>query len=234
MSSGSKTVNYWRIGGMTAAEALIFWLGGFSTDPKFPISGVGGPSYPLNTSGPLANNEQDPIEGRSWIIPLAVERLGPREGDDGTGYFDETDGRYLEYPDPQGGGAIRRINFWRYQPPNSSQPFVYFDASRHKPIEYDMPLEGQGVQPVDGTVFALKSNTTDSLGQADLKFVNASKFQVLHAGIDDDWGNFYPCSAEMAANEPENFLAYPNGPFLAELADTVVNFSPSTLEDSQP
>ena len=35
-------------GGMTAGEALVFWLGGFSSDPKYPISGEGGPSYRIH------------------------------------------------------------------------------------------------------------------------------------------------------------------------------------------
>jgi prepilin-type N-terminal cleavage/methylation domain-containing protein len=34
-------------GGMTAGEAIVFWLGGFSSDPKYPISGEGGPSYSI-------------------------------------------------------------------------------------------------------------------------------------------------------------------------------------------
>jgi len=32
-------------GGMNAAEALVFWSQNFSGDPKYPISGPGGPSY---------------------------------------------------------------------------------------------------------------------------------------------------------------------------------------------
>ncbi|HVT29654.1 MAG TPA: prepilin-type N-terminal cleavage/methylation domain-containing protein, partial [Lacipirellulaceae bacterium] len=35
-------------GGLTAGEAVVFWLGGFSADPKFPISGEGGPSYRID------------------------------------------------------------------------------------------------------------------------------------------------------------------------------------------
>jgi hypothetical protein len=30
--------------GMTGAESLYFWLGGFSSDEQYPISGPGGPS----------------------------------------------------------------------------------------------------------------------------------------------------------------------------------------------
>src|SRR5205823_4470323 len=43
----SDSANYKKRldGGMSAGEAVVFWLGGFSSDPKFPISGEGGPSY---------------------------------------------------------------------------------------------------------------------------------------------------------------------------------------------
>jgi len=33
------------LNGMNAAEAMVFWLSGFSSDPQFPISGPGGPSF---------------------------------------------------------------------------------------------------------------------------------------------------------------------------------------------
>src|SRR4051812_45325665 len=83
-------------GGITAGEAVVFWLGGFSSDPKFPISGEGGPSYDVTGVSVADRRLKDPIESRKWIFPFDVSRLGPRAAD---GYFDETNGRYIEFTD---------------------------------------------------------------------------------------------------------------------------------------
>ncbi|MEM7517023.1 MAG: type II secretion system protein, partial [Planctomycetota bacterium] len=56
-------------GGMTAAEALVFWISGFSGDPNYPISGPGGPSF-VPDDGP------DPIESRSWSLAIEATELG--------------------------------------------------------------------------------------------------------------------------------------------------------------
>jgi len=45
--------------GMNGAEALYFWLGGFSSDVAYPISGPGGPSF---SDGNDANTILDPSD----------------------------------------------------------------------------------------------------------------------------------------------------------------------------
>ena len=62
-------------GGVTAGEAVVFWLSGFSSDPKYPISGEGGPSYRIPSIGASNNNQLDPIENRRWKFPFDVARL---------------------------------------------------------------------------------------------------------------------------------------------------------------
>src|SRR4051812_33338432 len=49
-------------GGMSAGEALVFWVSGFSLDPKYPISGTGGPAYEIAKIDPTNNYQYDPIE----------------------------------------------------------------------------------------------------------------------------------------------------------------------------
>jgi prepilin-type N-terminal cleavage/methylation domain-containing protein len=201
-------------GGMRANEAVVFWLGGFSSDPKYPISGQGGPSF-VGTV--------DPIEGRSFIYPFDVTRLGPR-ADDGT--FD-TSGRYIEYiVTINGVQQTRRINFWDYKPSRSEEPYVYFDTSRYLPAEYDPPA--QGGEP---HIHALKR-----ISNGQLTYATPDKFQLLHCGIDGEWGEDFDRTsyAEYEA-DVDNFLAFPEGPFTGDMADTIVNFTTeSTLEDSQP
>jgi prepilin-type N-terminal cleavage/methylation domain-containing protein len=237
-------------GGMTAGEAVVFWLSGFSSDPAYPISGEGGPSYEIPSEGDPDNYQLDPIDSRKWIYPFAVDRLGPRTAD---GYFDETQGRFVEFQDAT--GRWHRINFWQYMPPKSTQPYLYFDTSRHEAGvvdgnavvgPFDPPaateLTGLGDNGEGLHVHAIKKinpvynpNTAGTVSP--IVFVNPDKFQVLHCGIDDEWGaeeSFEQMSIHaVQSSDPDDYLLYPTGPFTADVADTIVNFTTGTLEDAQ-
>ena len=67
-------------------------------------------------------------------------------------------------------------------------------------------------------------------------FATPDKYQILHCGIDGEWGDdFDRTSYEQYLDDANNFLAFPTGPFTGDMADTIVNFTTeSTLEDSQP
>jgi hypothetical protein len=231
-------------GGISAAEAIVFWLGGFSSDPKFPISGdPDGPSYEITGPGVTGNNALDPIETRKWVYPFKVERLGPRDAD---GHFDASTNRYIEYKAPN--GKWRRINFWQYMPAKSQQPFVYFDTSRH-PVgiangsnlkgEYDPPaatyMDGGDLKSV--YAFKKKLETAAPSTAPQIQFINPDKFQVFHCGIDDAWDT--AAFLKMAPgtgrqNKESEYLLFPDGPFVGEMADTEVNFAQeTTIEDSQ-
>jgi prepilin-type N-terminal cleavage/methylation domain-containing protein len=236
-------------GGISAAEAVVFWLGGFSADPKFPISGNGGPSYPIASPGNAANAAQDPIESRKWVYPFDVTRLGPRGTD---GYFN---GRFIEYKSPIG---WRRINFWTYTPAKSDQPFVYFDTSRHPAASfkgsttgtvygYFDPPAATYTTPDPGdlhTVCAFKK-LAETQGPTPgsvpvIQFINPDKFQVFHCGIDNTWGatDFGKMLLPRTAGAPNTVasfpLLFPAGPFVGDFADTEVNFAvETTIEDAQ-
>src|SRR5690242_2649361 len=70
--TGADAANYPQTlnGGITAGEAVVFWLGGFSADPKYPITGEGGPSYVISGQGDPTGNTKDPIESRKWVYPF--------------------------------------------------------------------------------------------------------------------------------------------------------------------
>jgi len=216
-------------GGMTSAESLYFWLGGFSSDPQFPISGTGGPSFDTSTT------TGEVLESRNRRYEFDLGRLEPR---DSNGAFHDTNnggqGRFIIYTI---GTVQRRINLWQYAPSGSGQPFVYVDVSRHAPTDYDLNLAGSG-----GTenIFAIKqyregfnSSTTPTV--SDIVFVNNRKFQILHAGLDDAWGNFSAMSMANAASasNASAVMVFPTGPFIGDIADTVGNFMTGTLEDEQ-
>jgi prepilin-type N-terminal cleavage/methylation domain-containing protein len=213
-------------GGMTAGEAVVFWMGGFSSDPKYPISGERGPSYALPT--PSGNPLEDPITDRKWVYPCEVARLGPRSTDS---YFDDSTGRYLTYNVAINGVTQnRRINFWQYLPAKSEQPYVYFDTSRHTPDVLDPPASPEV------HVHALKKIENPGWTSERVLYVNPDKFQLLHCGIDEEWGAdlFDHTSYSQYVDDKNEFLSYPDGPFTGEVADTIVNFSEGTLEASQP
>lgn len=256
-----STVNHQLAGGMSAGEALVFWLGGFSADPKYPISGDGGPSYAIASFGDASNRTTDPIESRKWVYPFDVTRLVPRDAQDG--YFAQagtTEGeRFIQYAVTiNGQQQFRRINFWEYVPPKSEVPYFYFDTSRHPaydvgaavPSRFDPPAatapsrfgpNGEGIH-----VHAFKKlnpsySTANAANTAPIVYVNPDKFQIMHCGLDGVWDtdnfeSFERMSAHNVAapNTPANYLLFPAGPFVGDIADTIVNFTTETrIEDAQ-
>ena len=211
--------------GMTSAEALYFWFGGFSSDEQYPISGPGGPSYLVS--------EGEVLENRNRRYEFDLGRLVPRN-DNKEFYVDSSDplaGRQLLYKDPKTGDP-RAINFWRYTPQGSEQPFIYFDTSRHKPYQYDVPAVTS-----TGDVYALKkfregktATSSPAPTLRDVVFVD-NKYQVLHCGLDDDWGNFGG-SASASGASLNSLLLFPEGPFIGPAADTLTNFTDGTLESA--
>ena len=237
-------------GGITAGEAVVFWLGGFSQDPKYPISGEGGPSYAVvnqtaSINIPAADRHKaDPIESRKWVYPFKVERLVPRTSE---GYFDETKKRYFEYPVTVNGVAqTRRINFWQYTPRKSEQPYMYFDTSRYPPpatASADMTdppaataLTGLGPSTSEPFyVFPFKKRNEAAGTSNALQYINPDKFQIIHCGINDRWDHeAFKNNISSQYGNASNFLLFPDGPFVGDMADAIVNFTTETrIEDAQ-
>lgn len=225
-TSGATLVD----GGMNGAEALYFWLGGFSADPVYPISGDGGPSF-ADTNAPSGLDPGDEVlEGRNRLYEFDLARLGPRTNE---GVFN---GRWLTYTvNVNGTPQLRRINLWTYAPRNSTSSFAYFDCSRHDPVNYDVDLSGVTA----ANIFALKKVREGFAGTTptvqDIHFVNKGKYQILHAGLDSAWGDFTPGEIFSAASatDASKLLLFPTGPFTGDIADTLTNFTPGTLESAQ-
>jgi hypothetical protein len=83
---------------------------------------------------------------------------------------------------------------------------------------------------------------SDSAGAAvPFQFVNPEKFQVLHSGRDDEWDEGEGAVPRTAFDRMSVYegqpaeLFFPEGPFIGEIADTIVNFAEQTrIEDAQP
>ncbi len=225
--------------GISAAEAVVFWFGGFSDDSPFPFSGPCGPSFGDTNGVGGVTLEDEILENRNWGKGFSFDlgRLGPR---DANGQFN---GRYIEYEFPVGSNTFRRINFWTYTPQGSEQPMAYFDTSNITPDKrfngvYNYELRSSA-NPNDSTapvIFPLRQRletvpdtvTNPTVDQT--KYVNQGKFQLLHCGTDDIWGDFSVFSHDISGT---NSLLYPEGPFIGDIGDTLGNFITGTLEDEQ-
>lgn len=240
-------------GGMTASEALVFWIGGFSDNSQYPISGPGGPSYPIPASGDAS--EVDPIDERSWQLGVKVQNLGPR-GEDG--FFAKSYNRFITYSDPRDttGNAKRRINMWVLTPGNSPVPYVYFDASRGTGVTAanDVPAATSLANFANSrdleetlnqtkSVYPIKQFNPSAGASLRYQFANNGSFQILHAGVDREWVSPDPVNPNLWVPMPHVLTdgtmtptetLYADGPWTAELADTQANFANGTLEGAQP
>jgi prepilin-type N-terminal cleavage/methylation domain-containing protein len=223
LGSGSSPDNL--PGGLSPAEAIHFWLGGFSPDPQYPISGPKGPSFNVT--------QTEDLGARKPTYAFDQARLGPRNADNTFA------GRSLRYNVVVNGTQqTRQINFWRYTPNNVEEPYVYFDCSRGM-NDREHPNPGTG-----GQVYAVKTINSTASATAptlrDLRYCNDGKCQILCCGLDKDWGNFQgliyvdPATVQNNPGNTIGVLLYPQGPFIDELADTITNFTNNaTLADDQ-
>jgi prepilin-type N-terminal cleavage/methylation domain-containing protein len=199
--------------GIRPSEAIVFWLGGLSNDPNYPISGIGGPSYIVPKFGDPDNRKLDPIESRKGFYPFDISRLGPRGPD---GYFEDSPYNHIEY---LLNGQWHRINFWTYTPSKSDQPYLYFDVSRDRPDTKltDVPeVPFYGSTEFRGWIYPLKTVFERDASGAPLsfKFANQGRFQILHAGIDNAWGDDHMNLHKWPSKDPahpdkDEFMPFP-------------------------
>jgi hypothetical protein len=88
---------------------------------------------------------------------------------------------------------------------------------------------------LDLHAFKPQSDSTGP-GQPPIQFVNPDKFQIFHCGDDDAWDEeAFERMSVHSVSDPNQLLLFPTGPFIGEVADTIVNFATETkIEDAQP
>ena len=217
--------------GISPAEAIVFWLGGFSSDIARPLTGTD--LTGSATTGVVTIDSRTPLFDfdRSRLSPTKTINLRDATGTDVT------------------------IQLYEYRPSGSVQPYVYFDTSRRTPLQTvrtfphnpdAMLLPGHEFfyKPTtgEGCVVPLKKRLSDAPNVptllAQIEYVNQRKFQILHCGIDDEWGNnCYSVDTSQILSQLDNTniptLFYPEGPFIGDIADTLSNFTTGTLEAAQ-
>jgi hypothetical protein len=80
----------------------------------------------------------------------------------------------------------------------------------------------------------LKQNAPTNPNDQDLRrhveYVEQRKFQILHPGLDNVWGNFDAAEIKNTTDIPA--LLYPDGPFTGDLSDTLTNYFDGPLADA--
>ncbi|MEM9353601.1 MAG: prepilin-type N-terminal cleavage/methylation domain-containing protein [Planctomycetota bacterium] len=229
--------------GLSPAEALVFWLQGFSSDPQRPLTGTDLQATTIDDNGTNVNGV------------LTIDSFTP------SFEFDETrlrlsrnestgERRFLTVhrEDGSANGIELQIQLYEYLAPGTDEPYVYFDTSRETPQQvlnnwatteffYSEPNSGGVIFPLK----KLKENAPTTLPSPQIQFVeyvNQGKFQLLHSGLDNAWGNFGFASdggvdgrLTMDNADLVPALLYPDGPFLGDIADTLGHFYGGELAD---
>lgn len=214
-------------GSMNRAEALVFFLGGFSVDPQHPFTGPGGPFVLVGGSPVYNTDRQNALYDFGSTLQLGIVDetvfgmtvMGTAEPPDimpvsvlkglttPTAYFD---GRTYVFTDPSLGPIFNSYE-------NSSSSPMYF-----------------------GTARPYLSPVTSTTGGG-YKYQNEKTFQIVSAGLDNRFGGF-PSSATVLFIFPTGQPVVVSGSVTpsarynasqdasAQL-DNVTNFSEPTLED---
>jgi general secretion pathway protein G len=184
---------------LTEAEALTFWIGGMSDGVRM-VGFNSDPRNPFLTTG---------------------QRTGPLVG------FTET--RLVPTPRDTISGIDKMVYFPPHARPEDSAPYVYF-AARPNQSYLDsatgqLPMYvDQRVPPIaQGAAVPYKFRPETNPGANG--FVNPESFQIICAGIDNDYGD---------PNNPGGFRFFPTGGgYALGDNDNIVSFSRSKLGDAQ-
>lgn len=210
---------------MDRAEALVWALGGFSSNPEYPFTGTGGPLSQLGTSGVYQINT-----GRAnSLFDFSTELLT---------YYGTGDGKQQVNPANTLGTGNRYLStddddlFLTYLSADDGAPYVYFDSKT-----YDYQVSGSNVVGVgemngyigpggacrpfvsDQPVLKETSGTYGSRVKAlkGWRFVNQDSFQIISGGIDGILGDLERYDVDGDDNEDPIYFQYPTGKAIAAI-----------------
>jgi hypothetical protein len=203
---------------MDPPEALVFFLGGFSSDPIHPFTGEGGPlaKAPSGGNSPLQYNldRNEPIyEFKQGQLTVEVFL------DSGNQITVSNDESTFGLATPSGfPGDLIPV----YHPSGAFAPFVYFDSRTYSLggtffNAYDLG-SGFGVarpyKASDGSNYAVNTrvqpafpaSNAAALATNDIyyRYVNDRTYQIISAGLDDNYGG-------VSGGTPPTFFCYPSG-----------------------
>ncbi|MBT4693261.1 MAG: prepilin-type N-terminal cleavage/methylation domain-containing protein [Planctomycetaceae bacterium] len=209
---------------LEAPEALVFFLGGFSDDPRYPFTGTGGPLTGNRNPGIF---DFDPAR----LTTTSYVTINLDSGRTVTALASDDDETYNT------GHGVNDI-FAVYKPKGADVPFVYLDSRTYMsrtiysynntlvdPAQYP-PLHRDGPPNITGTARPYRSDEPRQPTPADsyaYKWVNPTTFQIIAAGLDNDFGK-----------NPQ-YKHYPSGGNYTDGDNSnITSFSRGTLEDDIP
>lgn len=215
---------------MDRSEALVFFLGGFSKNIQFPISGPGGPlslttGGALGSSVDLADYEINGTRDNSYF-PFDPARLTQaRAGAGGTGRLVSTDETLLGTVNAAHGGNDLLPAL--LADPDSPAPIVYFDSRTYGVIGTEavgagtrnvyngyLAFDVGGVRPYKSGLLidppAGATYVSEAAAFDAVKFHNPDTFQLIHPGTDGFFGQLVSTSTSDAGDVPIHFTT-PNG-----------------------
>lgn len=229
--------------GIDRAEALVFTLGGYSSNKQHPLTGSGGP---LVVSGGTVTYNTDRANA---IFPFELGRLNSSNFE-----------------------AVAD-SFPTFAPSGKLQPYVYFDSRTYNTVATASTIvangyigggEAGGIRPYK-TMLTPRAPTGATYGSAiaaanAFKFHKADTFQIISAGLDDIYG-FLIFADSNTSGLPINYISETGVPVVPEASaanpmatrfgtingfqeselspqnvnghlDNITNFSEGTLENS--
>jgi prepilin-type N-terminal cleavage/methylation domain-containing protein len=241
-------------GVMDPAEALVFFLGGFSDDPAYPITGVGGPLFLTDMSGAQVNSSAASIA----TVQYNVDRVN--------GFYD-----FKQAQLTLGASTTTTISsdeselfngsndaIPAYRPSGKTAPYVYFCASTYTSgafFNFYAPTDKGYARPYRSDKENTKVANTPAMANTRFPFMNSDKFQIISAGLDDSYGGIAmpsgaggPTYFRFPSGDSIDFSGYPSsaptiggytrysdGPGVPSMQlDNSTNFANGKLEDSIP
>jgi len=218
------------------AESLVWALGGYSDDIQRPFTGVGGP---LVWTGTGANNYTDPAPG-----VVDTDRQTPTNfqiNPDRVNSFFDFDTARLGYGQYDESAAVTGTNrrfstdgdgdlFPTYAALAGGAPYVYFDSRSYSVYDATIGDFNGFASPAFGVVRAYFGDqsvanntgvdyTSDAISLAGWQFVNSNKFQIVSAGLDNNFGAIASYNVDGDAALEAVFYQYPSGSAIAPRTD---------------
>lgn len=245
---------------MDRAEALVFFLGGFSDNPLHPLTGEGGPLvYVGGTDGDASNivyYDYNPTRDNAFFDFDARRLTIRREAVGGVERLLSHDEATLGTDNAQHAPRHQPLDF-RDQLPvyladtSNPTPFVYFDSRTYGNVGTTSNPLFNGYRPGPSEYGALRPYMTarfagPNSGFGDYKFHNPDTFQIIAPGLDgiygsvvDDTGGqpvYFATETGMAVGPGSppairGFQETSLGVMINGHLDNITNFSNTTLEN---
>ena len=178
---------------MDRAEALVFFLGGFSSDAQRPFTGKGGPFINIGTAAAPIYRYNLSRENSYFEFPLT--RLTVISDASGNGFSDD-ESTFAGATDDVFPVFMARLNT-----KIAGVPYVYFDSRTYLSVIGGTPaapiyncyqpsnvvsVTGPGVSR--GELGAVRPYLAEVTGAGVFKFENSKTFQIIAPGIDGRYG----------------------------------------------